>query len=127
VKVFKDPAERRVEAITWGSLLVWVGLSLGIDFHKGVPGLVAGLILLVSAIVQKVMGWEAGIVLWAAGLALSLSGLNDLTNGRHHIPALAIVLILIGGWIVLRALAGPRARHRHLHDVSQQRGPFRDI
>jgi hypothetical protein len=127
VNVFKDPRERRIEALTWGTLLVWVGLSLGIDFPKGVPGLVAGLILLTSAIIQKVMGWEAGIVLWAAGLALTLSGLNDLTNGRHHVPALAIVLILIGGWIVLRALTGSRRPRRHLYDVSEPRGPFRDV
>jgi hypothetical protein len=128
VNVFKSPAERRIEAATWGTLLVWVGISLGITLPKGVPGLVAGLILLASAILQKALGWEAGIILWAAGLALSLSGLNDLTNGKHHIPALAIILILIGGSILLRALAGGGSdRRRHLSDVSRPRGPYRDV
>ena len=99
------------------------------------PSLVAGLILLTSAVIQRVMGWEAGIILWAGGLALSISGLNDL-RGHHHLSALAIILILIGGSIVLRAISGPgpraRRRKRILEAVQQQRdpsdrGPYRDI
>ncbi|MGZ4141912.1 MAG: hypothetical protein ACXVQY_05325 [Actinomycetota bacterium] len=129
MNVFKSAGERRVEALTWGALLIWVGVSLAVDLHRGVPSPVAGLILLTSAIVQRIVGWEAGIILWAAGLALSISGLNDLTNRNHHLPALAIILILIGGTIVLRAIgAGPRARRRKriLQSVQQSRGPFDD-
>ena len=129
MNVFKSQAERRVEAFTWGALLVWVGASLIVDLHRGVPSLVAGLILLTSAIIQRVMGWEAGIILWAGGLALSISG-------HHHLSALAIILILIGGSILLRAISGPgpraRRRKRILEAVQQQpdasdRGPYRDI
>ena len=83
MNVFKSQAERRVEAFTWGALLVWVGASLIVDLHRGVPSLVAGLILLTSAIIQRVMGWEAGIILWAGGFALSISGLNDLRAGHR--------------------------------------------
>jgi len=136
MNVFKSQAERRVEAFTWGALLVWVGVSLIVDLHRGVPSLVAGLILLTSAIIQRVMGWEAGIILWAGGLALSISGLNDLRAGHHHLSALAIILILIGGSILLRAISGPgpraRRRKRILEAVQQQpdatdHGPYRDI
>jgi hypothetical protein len=136
VNVFKSPAERRTEALTWGALLVWVGVSLIADLHRGVPSLVAGSILLLSAIIQRVRGWEAGIILWAGGLALTISGLNDLRAGHHHLSALAIVLILIGGAIVLRAVGGesPRARRRKrflqaVQDQADQfdRGPYRDV
>lgn len=136
MNVFKSTAERRVEALTWGALLIWVGVSLATNLHKGVPGLVAGLILLVSALYQRLRGWEAGIILWAGGLALTISGLNDLRAGHHHLSALAIVLILIGGAIVLRAVTGggPRARHRReLIDAARRQrgafddGPYRDI
>jgi hypothetical protein len=130
MNVFKSAAERRIEALTWGALLLWVGVSLAIDMHKGIPGLVAGCILLASAIYQRLRGWEAGIILWAGGLALTISGLNDLRAGHHRLSALAIVLILIGGAIVLRALTGggPRARHRRefIEAVRNQRGPFDD-
>ena len=104
--------------------------------YRGVPGLVAGSILLLSAIYQRVRGWEAGIILWAGGLALTISGLNDLRSGHHHLSLLAVVLILIGGAIVLRALGGPgpraRRRKRILEAVQDQRdqferGPYRDI
>ena len=128
VNVFKSAAERRIEALTWGALLVWVGISLIVDLHRGVPSLVAGSILLLSALDQRVRGWEAGIILWAGGLALTISGLNDLRAGHHHLSVLAIVLILIGGSIVLRAISGPgpRARRRRqiLESVKEQRGPF---
>ena len=134
--MLKSVAERRIEALTWGALLVWVGISLIVDLHRGVPSLVAGSILLLSAIYQRVRGWEAGIILWAGGLALTISGLNDLRAGHHHLSALAIILILIGGSIVLRAVGGesPRARRRKriLESVKEQqdqfdRSPYRDI
>jgi hypothetical protein len=130
MNVFKSAAERRVEALTWGALLIWVGVSLATDLHKGVPGLVAGSILLVSALYQRIRGWEAGIILWAGGLALTISGLNDLRSGHHRLSALAIVLILIGGAILLRAITGggPRAKHRRqvIEAFKEQRGPFDD-
>ena len=135
MNVFKSAAERRIEALTWGALLVWVGISLIVDLHRGVPSLVAGSILLVSALYQRVRGWEAGIILWAGGLALTISGLNDLRAGHHHLSVLAIVLILIGGSIVLRAISGPgpraRRRRQFLESVKEQgpfdAGPYRDI
>ncbi len=127
MNVFKSAAERRVEALTWGSLLIWVGITLVVDFHRGVPALVAGLILLVSALVQRVAGWEAGFVLWVGGIALTVSGLNDLSNGHRHLSAFAVVLIIIGGAIILRAITGggPRAKRRRqfIEAVRQQRGP----
>ena len=136
MNVFKSAAERRIETFTWGALVLWVGISLIVDLHRGVPSLVAGSILLLSALYQRVRGWEAGIILWAGGLALTISGLNDLRAGHHHLSALAIILILIGGSIVLRALGGetPRQRRRQriLEAVKDQRdqfdrGPYRDI
>ena len=134
--MLKSAAERRIEAFTWGALLVWVGVSLIVDLHRGVPSLVAGSIMLLSAIYQRMRGWEAGIILWAGGLALTISGLNDLRAGHHHFSVLAIVLILIGGSIVLRAIGGetPRQKRRKriLEAVQNQRdqfdrGPYRDI
>jgi hypothetical protein len=136
VNVFKSVAERRIEALTWGALVTWVGISLIVDLHRGVPSLVAGSILLLSALYQRMRGWEAGIILWAGGLALTISGLNDLRAGHHHLSALAIVLILIGGSILLRAIGGesPRQRRRKriLEAVKEQRdeferGSYRDI
>ena len=136
MNVFKSHAERRIEALTWGALLIWVGITLVVDFHRGVPALVAGLVLLASAIVQRIAGWEAGFVLWVGGIALTVSGLNDLSNGHRHLSAFAIVLIIIGGAIILRAITGggPRSRRRRefIEAARQQRGPsgggpYRDI
>src|SRR5215467_13010444 len=122
--MFKSAAERRIETLTWGALVLWVGISLIVDLNRGVPSLVAGSILLASALYQRLRGWEAGIILWAGGLALTISGLNDLRAGHHHLSALAIILILIGGSIVLRAIGGEtpkqRRRKRILEAVKDQ-------
>src|SRR5205807_293176 len=129
MNVFKSPAERKVEALTWGTLLVWVGITLVVDLHRGVPALVAGFILLTSAIVQRIAGWEAGFVLWVGGIALTVSGLNDLSNGHRHLSAFAVVLIIIGGAIILRAITGggrAKRRRQFIEAVRDQRGPSGD-
>jgi hypothetical protein len=111
VRWIKPTAERRIEAATWGLLLIWAGVVLAVELREGVPAVVAGGILLASALIQKSMGGEGGLVFWAGGIAFTLSGLNDLTNGRRHIPVLAVVLILFGAAVLGRALAGGR-HHR---------------
>ena len=121
--IFKSSGERRVEAATWGLLLIWAGAVIVADngdrpFVKGVPAVVAGGILLLSAAVQKVMGWEAGFIFWAGGIAFGLSGLNDLTHGKRNLPVLAVILIIAGVLVLLRALSVPGGPGRHLRGVS---------
>jgi len=113
----KDPRERRVEGATWGSLLVWVGILMTWKEPRGIGPIVAGSIMLGSALFQKLAGWEAGLVLWAGGIAFLLSGINDRLHGNQHVPALAVVLIIIGGMIFLRAFGKPDRRSRHVRIV----------
>lgn len=112
----KDPRERRVEAATWGLVLVWAGIMLVWSEPAGIAGIGYGVLLLGSAILQKLMGWEAGLVLWAGGIALLLSGINDRLGRDQHVPAIAVILIIIGGMLVLRAFAKPRT-NRHIRLV----------
>jgi hypothetical protein len=120
--LFKPSGERRIELATWGLLLIWVGIWLSVDMRRGVPALVTGGLLLGSALLQRVLGYEAGLVLWVGGFAFTLSGLNDLTRGKHHVPAFAIVLVIAGVLMLIRAFAGPQ-RRRHLRAVTHGRDP----
>lgn len=108
----KSGGERRFEAVTWGLLLVWVGLMMTVDEPDGLTGVGAGGILLLSALIQRAVGWEAGAVLWVAGFVLVLSGVNELV-GEQDVPVLAVLLILFGAAIVGKAvMSGSRARAR---------------
>lgn len=108
---FKTSGERRVEGVTWGALVVWVGVMMALPDEPDGLGLAgAGAILLLSALVQAAAGWEAGLLMWGAGIALLFSGLERLAD-LEDVPLLAIGVIAFGATIVARALVGER-RHR---------------
>lgn len=128
ITIFKSVAERRVETATWGLLLIWAGVVIGVEnFREGIPQLVAGGILLLSWLVQKLLGGEAGVVYWGGGIGFALWGLNDLTEGQSP-SVFSVVLIAIGVAIVVRSLSTPKRRPGgHLRDVSGPRDiPRRD-
>ncbi|HVL32387.1 MAG TPA: hypothetical protein VM600_02275 [Actinomycetota bacterium] len=105
----KHPGERRLETVTWGLLLVWLGVMMMIEEPEGLAGVGAGAILLLSAVLQKLLKWEAGAVLWIAGVALVFSGINELLGDRE-VPVLAIVLLVVGALVIGRAMAPRRPR-----------------
>jgi hypothetical protein len=117
--LFKTTSERRIELATWGLMLIWVGVWMSVDLRRGVPGVVAGAILLLSALIQRALGYEAGLVLWVGGIAFMVSGLNDLAKGKHNVSVLAIVLVIFGAMLLIRAAAGPQNK-RKLRAVSNR-------
>ena len=127
--MIKSAAEARIEIATWGLVLIWVGLVMAFDFRKGIPALVAGAILLVSGVIQKAIGGRAGMIVWVAGIALVLSGVNDLTHGRKHVPVLAVIVIIIGAGLLGGAIAGGRRMQRRVqmytgHWTQRPREPY---
>jgi hypothetical protein len=124
----KRALERKIEGATWGLLLIWAGVYLAVDHMKaGVPALVAGSILLASAMLQRAIGGDAGIMYWGSGLGFALWGLNDLVNKKHDFPVLATVLILVGLFVLLRALGASHRPHLTLvrHHRRGEEGPPR--
>jgi hypothetical protein len=123
--MIKSAAEARIEVATWGLVLIWVGLVMAFDFRKGIPALVAGSILLLSGVIQKAIRGRAGMIVWVAGIALVLSGVNDLTHGRRHVPVFAVIAIIIGAALLGGALAGGRGVQRRIQMYSGHwtRGP----
>lgn len=110
----KPPGERRLEAATWGLLLVWLGVMVVVDEKPGVARTGVGAILLLSAIAQRLRRYGAGILLWGFGLYFLLDGLSDLVDLDLSDAVVAGVLIGLGAAFLARALAGergPGARH----------------
>lgn len=107
---FMKPAgERRIEAATWGLLIVWLGVMMLVpDEPEGLGLLGAGVILLVSALIQRISGWNGGVLLWGGGTALTVSGLEGLLE--WDIPIGAILVIAVGVWMLTRALRPRRPK-----------------
>lgn len=113
VRLSKPPAERRIELATWGALLVWIGVMLMVDERPGVTAVGLGGIMLASAVIQRALGYRAGLLLWGFGLYFLIGGLADLTDLKLSNVALAGVLIAFGALLLIRATGGPGWRSRH--------------
>lgn len=111
VRFSKPPGERRIEFLTWGALLIWIGVMVVVEEEPGVTGVGVGGIMLLSAVVQRVRRYQAGLLLWGFGLYFLLDGLDTLIDIDVSEALVAGVLIALGVLFVARACGGrgPRA------------------
>lgn len=105
----KSLGERRIELATWGALAIWVGIMMVAHEGRGVAPLGVGVILVVSALVQRVQRFDVGILLWAFGIYFLVRGIVDIAEiNDADVPTLAIVLIALGVFLIWRAARGGR-------------------
>lgn len=100
----KSEGERRIESVTWGLLFAWIGVTMVSSFDNSVPGLagvVAGAIAGTSAVVQRALGYSAGLLLWALAAVLVLTNIDDLL-GSVDTPVFSLLLIAIGMFLMVR-------------------------
>jgi hypothetical protein len=97
-----DPREKRVHRITLALLLVWLGVMLSIHEPEGTTPLGFGIILLGSALYQRLRGWHAGLTTWVIGTILVGMGIGDLSS-KGDVPWFGIAVILVGLWLLTRA------------------------
>jgi hypothetical protein len=102
VVVGTDPSEKRVHRITLALILVWLGVMLTINEPEGTTPLGFGIILLGSALYQRLRGWHAGIATWVIGAVLVGIGIGDLSS-TGDVPWFGIAVILVGLWLLARA------------------------
>jgi uncharacterized membrane protein len=105
----KPLGERRVELATWGALAVWVGAMMVANEGRGVAPLGVGVILLASALAQRALRFEVGLLLWAFGIYFLVRGIVDIAEiDDADVPTLAIVLMAVGAFLLYRAVRGGR-------------------
>lgn len=100
----------RFQAATWALLIVWIGLMMATTYdeqNQGFASVGAGVILLGSAVVQKALRLEAGLVMWAVGATLLLVGLDDLL-GTDDLPLFALIAVALGAFLVVRGVSQKR-------------------
>jgi hypothetical protein len=144
----KSTAERRVEALAWASVLIWLGMSLlmGLLAYVWLVVMVLSIILLSSAIYQRARGWHTSLSIWVFGIWMAIFSVVEVLN--EFIRAindgeglditlgiyLGIALVSMGVAAVLRNIQAPggdeddrrdrRARERTPDREEGGRRPF---
>ena len=92
----KSEAERNIERMTLGAMLILVGIALLIHLPNGAFSLTAAIILLGSAYYQRSQGWHASSWIWFFGGLFALSGLMNILGALLGFVFTWWPLILIG-------------------------------
>ena len=95
----KTAEEFRVERLTWfglvGVLVITGVLPDWLNLHRGITPLVAGLILIISGILQYRRGWRVSFSTWVAGtLLLVMSGFGFVMRPDLDL-SLAVIVIAV--------------------------------
>jgi hypothetical protein len=116
----KTTAERSIEALTWASVVIWLGFTLIMKLldYAWLVMMVLGIILLSSAIYQRSRGWQTSLAIWVFGIWMAVfsvieavnSMIGALNNGaKLHVGLdvyLGIALVSMGVASALRFVQG---------------------
>jgi hypothetical protein len=99
--------ERRIEWVTWGISIIILGVSflIGGDALTLVFPLLAGGLMLFSAVLQKILrNWNVSFITWGLGTILAAVGIERfialfITLNRAFNP-----IFLVGGLIIITGL-----------------------
>ncbi|HEX3054200.1 MAG TPA: hypothetical protein VHP83_26330 [Aggregatilineaceae bacterium] len=75
-------AERSIEALTWASVVIWLGFALitHILGYVWLVLMVLGIILLTSAIYQRSRGWNTSVFTWIAGIWMAVFSVVEVVD-----------------------------------------------
>ncbi len=95
----KSAEEYRIERLTWFGIvavLVIIGvLPDWLTLHHGVTPLGAGLVIIVSGVVQRRRGWRIAFSTWLAGtLLLVIAGFNFVSRPDLDL-SLAVIVVAV--------------------------------
>jgi hypothetical protein len=78
----KSTAERSIEALTWASVVIWLGFVLIMNLlaYAWLVMMVLGIILLSSAIYQRSRGWQTSLAIWVFGIWMAVFSVIDAVN-----------------------------------------------
>lgn len=78
----KSGGERSIEALTWASVVMWLGFALIIHLleYAWLVLMVLGIILLSSAIYQRSRGWHTSLMIWIGGVWMAIFSVIEVTN-----------------------------------------------
>lgn len=117
----KTTAERSIEALTWASVVIWLGFALVAHLlgYVFLVVMVLGIILLSSAIYQRSQGWHTSLSIWIFGIWMAVFSVVELVNmllqvinggdglGIDLWVYLGIALVSMGVAVVLRTVSAP--------------------
>ena len=103
---------RNFEAIAWGALFIWWGITALVTLPEGIGAIGIGLILIGANIARRLSGVAiSGFSTMLGILALVWGGLEligVLVSLPFELPVFAILLIVLGVIVLAPALSGKR-------------------
>jgi hypothetical protein len=119
--VNKTAAERSIEALTWASIVIWLGFALVAHIlnYVWLVVMMLGIILLSSAIYQRSRGWHTSLSLWIFGIWMAVFSVIETVSalvagitggeglGVDLWVYLGIALVSMGIAVVFRTVQGP--------------------
>jgi hypothetical protein len=102
-----NPAEGMLQAVGWGSFLVWLGIAFLFGIPEGIALLGIGLITLGVQAARlayrlRLEGFWVGV-----GLLFLVGGIWELAQIQQ--PLVPILLVLVGAVIIISGFVGKRA------------------
>jgi hypothetical protein len=78
----KTTAERSIEALTWASVVIWLGFTLIMNLlaYAWLVVMVLAIIVLSSAIYQRSRGWQTSLSIWVFGIWMAVFSVIDAVN-----------------------------------------------
>ena len=100
----REAAHAQTARITWGLLILWIGVALLAPMPEGFGFLGAGGIILASGVYHRARRWPFPLLGWISGLVLLAVGLLPLLPEVGQVSILPVALIIIGAYLIIRAL-----------------------
>jgi hypothetical protein len=93
--------EKNIDAIGWGSFLIWVGIAIIADFGFPIGLLGVGIITLIAQIMRKSFNHKVEVFWVIAGFLFVIGGISGIM--KIDIPLIPI-LIIIAGIVILTSV-----------------------
>ncbi len=105
----KGKTNHIIATVGWGLLLIWWGVSIAIGpITIGMSAIGTGLIMLGANGARLLRGIPAVASTTVVGLAALVWGALDTAMGLSFGASFAVLLIVIGGFVILSLLQRPR-------------------
>lgn len=98
--------EKNIEAISWGSFLIWIGIAIIADLGFPIGLLGVGVITLVAQILKKNSNYKVEMFWVIAGLLFVIGGIWGIL--KIDVPLIPILIIIAGIVILTSVIKGKK-------------------
>ena len=104
--------EKNIEAVAWGSFLIWVGIAIIAELGFPIGLLGVGIITLIAQLMRKSFNHKLEIFWVIAGLLFVIGGIWGLL--KIDVPLIPILIIIAGIVILTQVFKGKKEKSNEI-------------